>query len=837
MFSSRPACRGVLAFVFALLALAVGARAAAATTFTVTTTADQGGTCAASGPCSLRQAIVSAANGDTITIPAGTYALAAGNGQLDLASGVTIHGAGQATTTIEGDGSGRVMLISGNATTATLSGLTIAGGSTTQTAGGGLDAAGPGPVVLDDVTVTGNTVAPSVGAFNEGGGGILSSTDLTLNGSTVSHNTVTVGASDGDSGGAGILIAQGGGDLTLNDSTVTDNSATVTADTANEMTDNNGGGGIYMDALNLTVNDSTVSQNKVSVTGSAQAAPADGGGGIYQFGDNLLLRGSTVSGNSASGPGVAKGGGGGVFDGGNTSQYLNSTIDANRTDEPAGAVSPDTDGGGGVLLDNVLGGVVMANMTITDNSADQAAGGAINNNLATEVEITDSIIAGNTEADDLANNCDSQPGPGNAIISEGFNLTNDGSCALTGPGDILTVSPMFGPLQDNGGPTETEALLAGSPAIDAGNPAGCTDLAGQALVTDERGVARPQPAGGRCDIGAYERALPAISSSDAAVTATTVLFGAMVGNPDPRDGSVSFEYGPTTTYGSTTASQKLPGGSGPQTFIGSASGLAPGTYHFRAVASNPDGQSLGPDEMFKIAAPPPSQPPPSQPPPSTPTPPPSHSTRPPTVAIGKPSHVGAYTATLNGTVDPEGTATTFQFEYGTTTNFASHTTSSVAGAGTTGKAVSAGLIGLLPGHVYHARMVASSSAGTATSTSLTFKTAPKRKPLGFGAKVTPRAAARAPFSFKVSGRLTLPPGLSPAIGCKGTVTVQALVGKRTAGRVRAKLGSGCGYAARVTLSAGRLAAHGSARLVVSFGGSTVLAKGGSRPLAVTFGGA
>ena len=70
----------------------------------------------------------------------------------------------------------------------------------------------------------------------------------------------------------------------------------------------------------------------------------------------------------------------------------------------------------------------------------------------------------------------------------------------------MTSSPpvplRLGLLRDNGGPAETEALLAGSPAIDGGNPAGCTDLAGNLLTTDERGVSRPQPSGGRCDIGA-----------------------------------------------------------------------------------------------------------------------------------------------------------------------------------------------------------------------------------------------------------------------------------------------------------------------------------------------
>ena len=532
--SRGPLLRGALGAGLALLAIALGAPAATAATFTVSTTADGTGTCTAAGPCSLRQALDSAGNGDTVAVPAGTYTLNSANGQLNVSTGVTIDGAGQGSTMIVGPGNDRVMMIAGNATTVTISGLTITGGDTTSSGGGGIAAAGPGRVVLDDDTVAHNTVAPAAAGFDEGGGGILTSADMVLNQTTVSDNTVDVTASNGDSGGGGILVEQGGGTLTLNDSTITANTATVAANTAGETADNNGGGGIYMDGLDLTIDNSTVSQNTVTVTGSAQPAPADGGGGIYQFGDNLLLENSTVSGNSASGPGVAKGGGGGVFDGGNTSQYLNSTIASNSTDEPAAVGTPDTDGGGGVLLDNVIGGVVMANMTITGNSASQAAGGAINNNLITEVEISDSIVAGNSEAGDAHNNCDSQTAGANAIVSEGYNLTDDGSCGFTATGDIVTANPLVGSLHGNGGPAETEALLAGSPAIDGGNPAGCTDLAGNLLTTDERGVSRPQPPGGRCDIGAYERALPIVSTSNAAVTGTTVLFGAMVSNPDPR---------------------------------------------------------------------------------------------------------------------------------------------------------------------------------------------------------------------------------------------------------------------------------------------------------------
>ena len=66
--------------------------------------------------------------------------------------------------------------------------------------------------------------------------------------------------------------------------------------------------------------------------------------------------------------------------------------------------------------------------------------------------------------------------------------------------------PKLGPLQNNGGPTQTMALLAGSPAIDTGNPAGCTDGKGHLLITDQRGLPRPDTEDSHgCDMGAYER--------------------------------------------------------------------------------------------------------------------------------------------------------------------------------------------------------------------------------------------------------------------------------------------------------------------------------------------
>ena len=72
-------------------------------------------------------------------------------------------------------------------------------------------------------------------------------------------------------------------------------------------------------------------------------------------------------------------------------------------------------------------------------------------------------------------------------------------CIVSGAA-VALVDPHLGPLQNNGGPTQTQALLPGSPAINAGNPAGCRDALGALLLADQRGFPRL----GRCDIGAYE---------------------------------------------------------------------------------------------------------------------------------------------------------------------------------------------------------------------------------------------------------------------------------------------------------------------------------------------
>src|SRR5262249_28196708 len=129
------------------------------------------------------------------------------------------------------------------------------------------------------------------------------------------------------------------------------------------------------------------------------------------------------------------------------------------------------------------------------------------NSGTTAVTLRNNILAANV-ANGAPNNCVA------ALTSGGGNLedTAPSQCGLTGPGDRAGVSPLLGGIGNNGGPTLTQQLLAGSPAIDAGTGSGCPS-------TDQRGVARP--IGGACDIGAYELATPSAATGAASAIKTT----------------------------------------------------------------------------------------------------------------------------------------------------------------------------------------------------------------------------------------------------------------------------------------------------------------------------
>lgn len=188
-------------------------------------------------------------------------------------------------------------------------------------------------------------------------------------------------------------------------------------------------------------------------------------GGILN-GGSLSVDRSVISGN------VAGSDGGGVYN-----QSTGSAVLVNTT------ISGNSSGGNGGAVLN-LGTFTAANATIASNSA-IAGGGVYNSAMAT---LRSTIVAGNSPE-----NCAGAA----AVTSSGYNLDDSASCGFAGAGDLSGVDPLLGPLADNGGPSSTHALLAGSPAVDAGSPS-CPPP-----TTDQRGTARPQ--GARCDIGALER--------------------------------------------------------------------------------------------------------------------------------------------------------------------------------------------------------------------------------------------------------------------------------------------------------------------------------------------
>ena len=250
-----------------------------------------------------------------------------------------------------------------------------------------------------------------------------------------------------------------------------------------------GGGGVYNLGA-LTITNSTISGN---TTNDSVAASGGLGGGIYNSGTLKVVQ-STITGNSIIRyrPG-ASALGAGIYNTGKLT-IINSTITANQASAywPAGVPY-----GGGI--GTVSGTVTVSNSTLSKNSASihtpygnyATYGGGIYNKATIGVKFQNSVLAYNTSG----GNCYGTVG------SLGYNVSSDTTCAFSGPGEEKNIDPNLGALQNNGGPTQTMALPTGSPAINAGNPNGCTDGSGNRLQTDQRGSARPST--GPCDIGAY----------------------------------------------------------------------------------------------------------------------------------------------------------------------------------------------------------------------------------------------------------------------------------------------------------------------------------------------
>ena len=286
------------------------------------------------------------------------------------------------------------------------------------------------------VVIAGLTIQNGFVEHGRAGGGIRNEGVLALISCMIRNNQ-----SMSFSGGIG-----NSGELTLLNSTVFGNASIFT------------GGGIGNGGT-LTLLSSTVEGN------SAQGLGFPVGGGIHN-GGTAYLTASTISGNFAGLPTYSNGGIGGGINNSGTVIVTNSTVSGNYAVFTADGIDND-----GTLL--------MTNSTIANNSG-----------VGIRTDTTNTFLMNTIIADNHKDCFLTEAGS----ISQGYNLDSDGTCNLNQPTDLPGVDPMLGSLTNNGGWTETHALLFGSPAINAAAPA-CPP-------TDQRGVVRPQ--GARCDIGAFE---------------------------------------------------------------------------------------------------------------------------------------------------------------------------------------------------------------------------------------------------------------------------------------------------------------------------------------------
>lgn len=242
----------------------------------------------------------------------------------------------------------------------------------------------------------------------------------------------------------------------------------------------------------------------VEVTISGNSAGGSGGGASFTGGADATVevRSSTISANQANS--LSSGGGGGIH---STARLRleSSTVSGN------GAWFS----GGGVFVGGT-GSFEIRNSTIFNNSAENNADGLgtggglrIETSSASNV-VTNSVFALNVQAGlpFLPNDCSQS---GGTVTTSYNHVTFPGTCTFAGSGDVTTgAAGLYALLQDNGGPTLTHAIVAGSPLIDAGNPAGCTDYLGRVLLWDQRGSPWSRTTDGNgvppavCDKGAFE---------------------------------------------------------------------------------------------------------------------------------------------------------------------------------------------------------------------------------------------------------------------------------------------------------------------------------------------
>jgi predicted outer membrane repeat protein len=401
----------------------------------------------AAGTCTLRAAIMQANHYSgtgtvAITVPAGTYvlsiAIAGSNGDDSGDLNLTAAPPGNSTVSISGAGAATTVIDADQIDRA----FSIVGrfvAISGLTIRNGHAGGGNGGAILGQGTLTLTDAVIELSQANLGGG-IENDSDMTLVNVVIKDNSATAGGGISNTAGLPMLVSR---------STIKSNTAIAY------------GGGIY-NSHSLTIDRSTISANATTT-----------GGGIYNIANpatsaDMTMTNSTVSGNHAQGRG------GGIATAGTgtlTVAIFSSSIIAN---EAAANLIPGGRGGG---LAYASSGVA-----------------SLHNSL-----IAGNYLSGGSSYEDCYS-------PGTLIYAYGLDLFSASpfnDCPFNSPASVgLTTMLAIGPLQGNGGPTFTHALLASSNAIGAVTSANCTGADAQPVPVDQRGVSRVT--NGFCDVGAFE---------------------------------------------------------------------------------------------------------------------------------------------------------------------------------------------------------------------------------------------------------------------------------------------------------------------------------------------
>jgi parallel beta-helix repeat protein len=457
-------------------------------------------------------------------------------GVLSLNSGtITIEGPGAGLLTINANDASRVFDVS-DGVTASISGLTIAGGSTTGNGGGVYD---EGTATFTDCAISGNTAVCGGGLYGDG--------SLYLIGCSLSGNSAT--KYGGGLYNQGLLQGESTvlGVATLTNCTISGNSANLT------------GGGLYS-AGDATITDCAISDNSTTF-----------GGGIWNF-DAVTITGGTITNNTAS----QNGGGLCSFSGDPT--LIDCTISGNFANMGGGllnykksqsllthcTISGNSARYGGGLAN--YGTLDLTACTVSGNTAATSSGGIYNywgqKYSGASTTLVDTIVAGNTDTTSTASDVG---GTGASAVTGSYSMIGSGgSGGITGgsSGDIvLTGGASLGlaPLGDYGGPTQTIALLPGSPVIGAGSGS----LLASSITTDQRD--EPRTVNGNLDIGAFESqgftlttlagGTPQSTMAGTAFSSPLEVSVAAVNPDEPvADGVVMFTINPASDGASATLS-------------------------------------------------------------------------------------------------------------------------------------------------------------------------------------------------------------------------------------------------------------------------------------------